>query len=257
MNVAFANHLALLRRKCGISQREAAAALQVSQALLSHYEKGIREPGLDFVVRAADYYGVSTDLLLGHRPDGPKPHYRPPRDPEAVLPSQYAREAEQTIRDSLDALLDLLARDYDPGVFCYASIYLGEVLYELLRHFFRLSPEYDPALFSLSDESFDSGAVVSDITWVRAQYILSIRQFQDVCTGLPMLTQQQFADRYGPEVCDSVQRLFSMVSHRVTQQGLTESLMTTERFEPHVKPAALRSGPNPSPNPEPNQEATL
>lgn len=163
-----------------------------------------------------------------------------PRDPEAVLPSQYAREAEQTIRDSLDALLDLLARSYDPGVFCYASIYLGEVLYELLRHFFRLSPDYDPALFSMSDESFDSGAVVSDITWVRAQYILSIRQFQDISPLLPTLTQRQFSQRYGQEVCDSIQRLFSMVSRRVTQQGLTESLMTIERFEPHAKPGNLK-----------------
>lgn len=251
MNAEFANHLALLRRKCGISQREAAAALQVSQALLSHYEKGIREPGLDFVVRAADYYGVSTDLLLGHQSGTQEPRQISPRDPEAVLPSEYAREAEQTIRDSLDTLLDLLARDYDPGVFCYASIYLGEVLYELLRHFFRLSPEYDPALFSMSDESFDSGAVVSDITWVRAQYILAIKQFQDDRTMLPTLTPQQFADRYGHEVCDSILRLFSMVSHRVNQQGLTESMMSTERFEPHAKPSALR------PNPNPNQEDTL
>lgn len=81
MSTEFANYLALLRRKCGISQREAAAALQVSQALLSHYEKGIREPGLDFVVRAADYYGVSTDLLLGHRPRATPRPKSGPRDP--------------------------------------------------------------------------------------------------------------------------------------------------------------------------------
>ena len=67
MSAAFAFQLAQLRRAAGISQRKAAADLQVSQALLSHYEKGIREPGLDFVVRAADYYHVSCDLLLGRR----------------------------------------------------------------------------------------------------------------------------------------------------------------------------------------------
>ena len=68
MSTEFAKYLAQLRRDSGISQREAAAALQVSQALLSHYEKGIREPGLDFVVRAADYYQVSADHLLGRIP---------------------------------------------------------------------------------------------------------------------------------------------------------------------------------------------
>ena len=61
----FARTLALLRREKKISQRTAASDLGVSQALLSHYENGLREPGLSFVVRAADYYGVSCDYLLG------------------------------------------------------------------------------------------------------------------------------------------------------------------------------------------------
>ena len=34
-------------------------------ALLSHYEKGTREPGLSFVCRVCDYYGVTADYLLG------------------------------------------------------------------------------------------------------------------------------------------------------------------------------------------------
>ena len=54
-----------LRTEKGISQKEAARDLSVSQALLSHYERGIREFGLDFLNRAADYYGVTTDYLLG------------------------------------------------------------------------------------------------------------------------------------------------------------------------------------------------
>ena len=51
--------ITLLRKERGITQKQAAAELGVSQALLSHYEKGIRECGLDFVVRVADYYDVS------------------------------------------------------------------------------------------------------------------------------------------------------------------------------------------------------
>ena len=44
----------------------------MSQALLSHYENGVREPGLDFVRRACDYYKVSADYLLCRtdNPDG-------------------------------------------------------------------------------------------------------------------------------------------------------------------------------------------
>ena len=65
MNMVFSQTLAHLRREKGISQRQAAQELGVSQALLSHYENGIREPGLAFVVKACDYYQTSADYLLG------------------------------------------------------------------------------------------------------------------------------------------------------------------------------------------------
>lgn len=69
VNDAFPRIITLLRKEKGISQKQAAVELQVSQALLSHYEKGIRECGLDFLVRAANYYQVSCDYLLGRTPD--------------------------------------------------------------------------------------------------------------------------------------------------------------------------------------------
>ena len=71
MERSFPETLSALRRERNISQRCAAAELGISQALLSHYENGAREPGLGFVCRACDYYGVSADYLLGRseRPD--------------------------------------------------------------------------------------------------------------------------------------------------------------------------------------------
>lgn len=65
MSTEFSRTLSLLRKERGVSQRMAAADLGVSQALLSHYENGIREPGLAFVVKACDYYHVSADYMLG------------------------------------------------------------------------------------------------------------------------------------------------------------------------------------------------
>lgn len=61
----FASVLSQLRKERGSSQKKAAADLGISQALLSHYEKGIRECGLDFVIKCSEYYGVTTDYLLG------------------------------------------------------------------------------------------------------------------------------------------------------------------------------------------------
>ena len=64
-NSKFAAILSQLRKERGSSQKKAAADLGISQALLSHYEKGIRECGLDFVIKCSEYYGVTTDYLLG------------------------------------------------------------------------------------------------------------------------------------------------------------------------------------------------
>ncbi len=64
MERKFPETLSALRRARGISQRQAAGDLGISQALLSHYETGAREPGLHFVCRACDYYGVTADYLL-------------------------------------------------------------------------------------------------------------------------------------------------------------------------------------------------
>lgn len=61
----FPETLSALRHAQNLSQRQAAADLNISQALLSHYENGAREPGLSFVCRACDYYNVSADYLLG------------------------------------------------------------------------------------------------------------------------------------------------------------------------------------------------
>ena len=63
MSSDFSRCLSLLRQEKGISQRAAAKDLGISQALLSHYENGVREPGLAFVTKACNYYNVSADFL--------------------------------------------------------------------------------------------------------------------------------------------------------------------------------------------------
>lgn len=57
--------IAKLRKKSKKNQKQVANDLGISQALLSHYENGIRECGLDFLKKIADYYKVSCDFLLG------------------------------------------------------------------------------------------------------------------------------------------------------------------------------------------------
>lgn len=89
----FCANLSRLRREKGVSQRKAASDLHISQALLSHYENGAREPGLAFVCRACDYYGVTADFLLGRTGQEPRDRL----GPEAIrqLAAQLRQIAEQ------------------------------------------------------------------------------------------------------------------------------------------------------------------
>ena len=59
-----------LRKKKGISQLRLATDLNTTQNTISRYETGEREPGIDELVKIADYFNVSVDYLIG-RPENP------------------------------------------------------------------------------------------------------------------------------------------------------------------------------------------
>ena len=98
MKEDFALAMAALRRERGISQRRAAADLGISQAQLSHYENGAREPGLNFVCRACDYYGVSADHLLGRSSGAENRAGRELLHLRSQL-NNFIREAQQLLED--------------------------------------------------------------------------------------------------------------------------------------------------------------
>lgn len=57
--------LSELRRDYNLKQKDVAKYLNVSVATISHYETGVNIPDLNTLVKLADFYGVSTDYLLG------------------------------------------------------------------------------------------------------------------------------------------------------------------------------------------------
>ena len=63
LNKDFPRIITFLRKERGLSQKQVAGDMGISQALLSHYEKGIRECGLDFLVKTAEYYGVQPIIF--------------------------------------------------------------------------------------------------------------------------------------------------------------------------------------------------
>jgi len=58
------SNLARLRQKKGITQRELANAIGVTERTIIDYENGKR-PVTEALVKLADFYVVSTDYILG------------------------------------------------------------------------------------------------------------------------------------------------------------------------------------------------
>ena len=54
-----------LREDRDLTQRDLADFLNCTQACYSHYESGKRDIPTEVLSRLADFYGVSTDYLLG------------------------------------------------------------------------------------------------------------------------------------------------------------------------------------------------
>ena len=57
-----------IRESKGISQRQAALALNLSPTVYNRYENGLREPPNALLLVIADYFGVTVDELLGRTP---------------------------------------------------------------------------------------------------------------------------------------------------------------------------------------------
>lgn len=151
MSSDFSRTLALLRREKKISQRTAAGDLGVSQALLSHYENGLREPGLPFVVRAADYYGVSCDYLLGRSMA---------RDGSAVPAGRMdvretAQDEKKHVIQAASLLLDLAEQTGSTQLPHEIETYFSVVIYKVYRYLYMADPAGVEAVFRASRDQFE------------------------------------------------------------------------------------------------------
>ena len=59
-----------IRKRKGISQLKLAMDLHMNQNTVSRYETGEREPGINELIKIADYFNVSVDYLI-ERTDNP------------------------------------------------------------------------------------------------------------------------------------------------------------------------------------------
>ena len=65
MEIFLGERLKELRTENKLTQKEVASALGINSVTYLHYEKSQREPPLALLVEMAEYFGVTTDYLLG------------------------------------------------------------------------------------------------------------------------------------------------------------------------------------------------
>ncbi|MBR5251304.1 MAG: helix-turn-helix domain-containing protein [Oscillospiraceae bacterium] len=158
----FSRVITLLRKERGITQKQAAMDLGISQALLSHYEKGLRECGLDFLVRLCDYYNVSSDYILGRSADrfgavlsvDDLPADSSTKDSKftgSVLPTMNKR----LIFSSLNILYDKLAQSGNKELTTKVSDYISLSIYKVFRIIYSSNKANSQSLFKVKFNSFE------------------------------------------------------------------------------------------------------
>lgn len=201
MNTEFPRTLSLLRQERGVSQRTAAGDLGISQALLSHYENGIREPGLAFVVRACEYYHVSADFILGRTLS---------REGGALTDDDILNMADQgnilrgsvlatlqskLISGAVSVLFDLLGKLNDKAAVNEAAQMLNGAIYILFRRLYHAGGGND-AMFSAPAELVSMGLPAAEMKLAETRYVRALETLRTQGNPFPEITGETLSKNY-------------------------------------------------------------
>ena len=98
------NRIKEVRQSKGVKQVDLAEELNITQATLSNWERGIHDPDSNSLKFLSDFFKVSIDFLLG-KSDSPQP--TPLDIPESLQGSKvgfHRSEFEELTQDEVDAL---------------------------------------------------------------------------------------------------------------------------------------------------------
>jgi len=161
VNKDFPRVIKLLRKERGLSQKEAAEKLGVAQALLSHYENGKRECGLDFLVHVADFYGVSVDYILGRSNSRTGTVIAQEELPESSVSESYdgapsgavTMLRKKLITNSLEIIFSLLTKAKNQKLAKSVGTYMLTAVYRAYRMVFSAGGKNDENSFAIPLEA--------------------------------------------------------------------------------------------------------
>lgn len=223
LNAEFARTLSLLRQEKGVSQRAAAQQLGISQALMSHYENGIREPGLSFVVKACDYYGVSADYLLGRTMTrdgttiGTEELYDISEEKDnSMRGSVLALLSKKLLVNSVGMLFDLLGKTGNREAIRAASNYLSSAVYSVYRQLYHANSANNPDFFSVSQRHSAAGLAQADMQLSRVELEDALAQHAKEKGRMPEMDHTALARDY-PVLYQSMLQLIHNSGERMNK----------------------------------------
>lgn len=154
MNSDFPRILTFLRKERGLSQKQVANDMGISQALLSHYEKGIRECGLEFLIKISDYFEVSCDYLLGRTVQrniaSISPDEIPDSDEISHLKGNMINQInKKLLNNTTSVIFDLLAQIGSKELTNAVSNYLMSAEYQIFRTIYSAQEQNSQTMFSI------------------------------------------------------------------------------------------------------------
>ncbi|MBQ6847129.1 MAG: helix-turn-helix transcriptional regulator [Oscillospiraceae bacterium] len=218
MNTNFPRTLSLLRKEKGLSQRKVAVELGVSQAVLSHYENGLREPGLEFVAKAADYYKVSSDFLLGRTmsredytitaedlPDSSE-------DKDNVLRgSMMATLNKKLLMNSLSVIFDIVGKSKNKKLINETAMFFDVAVYKVFRELYSASGKNTDDFFSVDERLWNELS--------NAELALSFMNIKAESgkSELPELSQEYIEKEY-QSLMQSILSVLQTVGKRLSER---------------------------------------
>ena len=192
MKANFATVLSNLRRESNLSQKKAADCLGISQALLSHYENGVREPKLDFIAKACDFYGVTTDYILG----------RTSERSQAGVTIPARRADERLIAGTASLLVNMLVAIGDEALDESVGSYLNFCLYTVVSTLRAPEKPYDPLVDAAQKTA-------------EAAFLSNVRRLNRDRTSAHMLSDTLLSERH-PEAYAAMLELEQAVKRAVS-----------------------------------------
>lgn len=222
MSNEFPRIITLLRKEKKLSQKQVATDLDISQALLSHYEKGIRECGLDFIIKIADYYDVSCDYLLGRTTErnGAKITVEDiPNNNSVSYGNVLSQLNKKIVQNSTNLLFDVAESTCNKNIEVAVADYLMTSVYKMFRLLYSANPHNPQAIFALPYELYKGySSAFQNIKEAETEALAkgtSVNKIQPISkNNAPVLSQEILSKKY-PVYSTSMLNLIRIVESNI------------------------------------------